>query len=180
MGPSLLLIGQPGVGKTTIVRSVVASLGMKAGGFYTEEIREHGRRTGFRVMSLDGTTGILASVSVSGPYRVGKYCVHLDDLEQVGVSAVWEAVEHPDVSVVVIDEIGKMELLSPAFRLAVLAALDSPKLVLATAMARSEPWLDVVKARPDVTLMEVSRSNREALPERILLWLLQKQEETVP
>jgi nucleoside-triphosphatase len=180
MGPSLLLTGQPGVGKTTIIRAVVARLGMSAGGFCTEEIREHGRRTGFRVMSLDGTTGILASASVSGPYRVGKYSVHLDDLEEVGVNAVWEAVEHPDVSVVVIDEIGKMELLSPAFRHAVLAALDSPKSVLATVMARSEPWVDAVKARPEVTLIEVSRANREALPEQILLWLLQKQEETVP
>ena len=119
--------------------------------------------------------GTLASVNISGPYRVGKYGVHLQDLEQVGVKALWQAVEQPDLSVVVIDEIGKMELVSPAFREAVLAALDGPKVVLATVMARSHPWVDRLKGRDDVMLVEVTLANREALPKRILGWLSQSQ-----
>jgi nucleoside-triphosphatase len=99
--------------------------------------------------------------------------VHLHDLEQVGVQALWRAVEQPDVSVVVIDEIGKMELVSPAFREAVLVALEGPKVVLATVMARSHPWVDRLKRRDNVTLVEVTLANRQALPERILGWLSQ-------
>jgi nucleoside-triphosphatase len=173
MGHALLLTGRPGVGKTTVIRTVVARFQGRAGGFYTEEIREGGRRTGFRLVALDGATGTLARVNISGPYRVGKYGVHLHDLEQVGVKALWRAVEQPDVSVVVIDEIGKMELFSPAFREAVLAALDGPKVVLATVMARSHPWVDKLKAGDAVTLVEVTLANRQALPERILGWLPQ-------
>ncbi len=177
MGRAFLLTGRPGVGKTTIIQTVVARLGMSAGGFYTEEIRERGRRTGFRLVALDGATGVLASVNISSPYRVGKYGVHLHDLERVGVNALWRAIEQPDVSVVVVDEIGKMELFSSSFREAVLAALGSPKAVLATIMARSQPWVDALKARPDATLVEVTPANRQALPGEILCWLLQTQGE---
>ena len=175
-----MLTGRPGVGKTTIIRTVAGRLGASAGGFYTEEIREGRRRTGFRLVSLDGRTGILASVNISSPCRVGRYGVHLRDLEQVGVKALLRAIQQPDVPVVVIDEIGKMELFSPAFRQATLAALDSPKAVLASAMAGPQPWVDAIKGRADVTVIEVTRANRQALPEQIYRWLLQKQEEKVP
>ncbi len=175
MGRALLLSGRPGVGKTTVVRTVVPRLGARAGGFYTEEVRERGQRTGFRLVTLDGKTGLLASIHTSGPYRVGKYGVNLHDLEQVGVAALWRAMQQPGVSVIVIDEIGKMELFSPAFREAVLAALNSQKVVLATVMARSPSWVDAIKARPGVSLLEVTRANREALPEQVLSWLIEKE-----
>jgi len=146
-------------------------LGACAGGFYTKEIRERGQRTGFRLIALDGPVGTLASVNIRSSYRVGRYRVHLQDLEQVGVEALRRAVEQPRVAVVVVDEIGKMELFSSAFRQVVWEALASPKPVLATVMARSQPWVDVVKARPDATLIEVTVANRWALPDRILRWL---------
>ena len=171
MGQALLLTGGPGVGKTTIIRKVVARLSVRAGGFYTEEVRGRGRRTGFRLVTLDGATGLLASVNIRSPYSVGKYKVHLDDLEQVGVESLRRAVEQPDVSVVVVDEIGKMELFSEAFRQVVLAALDSAKPVLATVMFHPHPWADAVKARSDAILIEVTPENRRMLPAQVFHWL---------
>jgi nucleoside-triphosphatase len=175
MGRALLLTGRPGVGKTTILRTVVARCGIRAGGFYTEEIREGGRRTGFLLVTLDGESGMLASVNIASRHRVGKYGVHLHDLEQVGVKSIWRAVEQPDVAAVVIDEIGKMELFSTAFCQAVLVALDSPKTVLASVMARSHPWVDAIKARHGIKLIEATQANRQDLPEQILRWMHQTQ-----
>lgn len=174
MGRAILLTGRPGVGKTTIVRKVLARWEAGAGGFYTEEIREQGRRTGFRLVTLDGAEGTLASVNISSPYRVGKYGIDLDDLEKVGVEALYRAMRQPEMSLLVVDEVGRMELFSPAFREAVEKALDSPKLVLATVMARSHPWVDAIKARPNVRLVEVTSLNRSTLPEQILRGLLQR------
>jgi nucleoside-triphosphatase len=171
MGRALLLTGRPGVGKTTIIRSIVARLGAKAGGFYTEEIRESGKRTGFRLVALDGRTGILAGLNISSPYRVGRYGLCLSDLKRVGVDSLWRAIRQPEVSVVVIDEIGRMELLSPAFRKVVLAGLDGPKSVVGTVTMARLPWVDAVKSRPDVTLLEVTVANRSAFPALILDWL---------
>jgi nucleoside-triphosphatase len=81
--------------------------------------------------------------------------------------------------VVVIDEIGKMELFSPRFREAVQAALASPKPVLATVMAAPHPWVDAIKARSDVLLVEVMPANRQRLPEQVLRWLGEMLEERV-
>ncbi|MFZ1060598.1 MAG: nucleoside-triphosphatase, partial [Candidatus Rokuibacteriota bacterium] len=48
-GHVLLITGNPGSGKTTVIRRVAAALsGRRLGGFYTEEIRVGGERRGFR------------------------------------------------------------------------------------------------------------------------------------
>ena len=98
MAAAFLLTGRPGVGKTTVVREIAERLGAKAGGFYTEEIRAQGRRTGFRLVALDGPTGILAGVNVSSRYRVGRYRVCVEDLESVGVESLWRAQAQPEVA----------------------------------------------------------------------------------
>lgn len=147
---AVLVTGPPGSGKTTLVRRAVGEVGVPAAGFYTEEVRSGGRRTGFALVTLDGRRATLASVDIRGPRRVSKYGVDIEALESVGVPAL----EDPQARVVVIDEIGKMELMSERFREAVLRALDSGRPVLASIMLSRDPFADVVKARPDARLVE--------------------------
>jgi nucleoside-triphosphatase len=97
--------------------------------------------------------------------------VHLPNLEDLGVRALRRAIRQPQVPVVVIDEIGKMELFSPAFREEVLAGLDSPKTLIGTITMARSPWVEAIKARPDVALMEVTAANRSAIPDLVLAWL---------
>ncbi len=160
---NLLLTGRPGVGKTTLVRRVVQRLGRPAGGFYTRELRQHGRRIGFEIETLAGETAILAHVDIRSRYRVGRYGVDVEALERVGVPAVRNALQQGWL--VVIDEIGKMELYSEAFKAAVLEALDSPIPVLATITQSRHPWAERIKRRADVAIIEVTRENRDALVE---------------
>jgi nucleoside-triphosphatase len=166
VGKTILLMGRPRVGKTTIIKEVVKSLPGRVGGFYTEEIKERGRRQGFRIVTLDGQEGILAHVDVRSRYRVSKYGVDLVSLERVGVTAIQHAIVASDC--VVIDEIGKMELFSTAFKEAVLAAVESDKLVLGTIMLRSHPWADAIKAHPRVTLIQITEANRGTAVQLIL------------
>jgi nucleoside-triphosphatase len=63
----------------------------------------------------------------------------------------------------VIDEIGPMEIRSAIFRDAVNEALESEVPVLGTIFARPLLFTDAIKARPDVTLIEVRPDNRERL-----------------
>ena len=166
MGRTILLMGRPRVGKTTIIKEVVKRLPGRVGGFYTEEIKERGQRQGFRIVTLDGQEGILAHVDVRSRYRVSKYGVDLVSLERVGVTAIQHAIVASDC--VVIDEIGKMELFSAAFKEAVLAAVESDKLVLGTVMLRSHPWADAIKAHPQVTLIQITEANRDTAVQLIL------------
>lgn len=162
MAQAWLLTGRPGVGKTTCLRRALERLGRPAGGFFTEELRARGGRVGFALVTLDGRRAIFAHVHHRGGPRVGKYGVDLDALDRVGVPAVRAAIEAGRL--VVIDEIGKMELASAAFREVVEAALGSSVPVLGTILAAPHPWADRIKASPGATLVEVTRENRDALP----------------
>ncbi len=166
MGKTILLTGKPRVGKTTVIKDVVRRLAGQAGGFYTEEMRERGRRQGFRIVTLEGQEGILAHVSIKSRMRVSKYGVNLADLEAIGVTAIREAVAQKDY--VVVDEIGKMELFSRPFKDAVWEAIHSHKPVLGTIALASHPWADSVKALPQVTVIEVTPANRDKMARRIL------------
>lgn len=164
-----LLTGAPGTGKTTLIKEALSRLSLKAGGFYTEEVRERGVRRGFRIITLKGESAPLAQVNFPSPYRVSKYGVDVASLERVGVFALREAVRGCEV--VVIDEIGKMELFSPAFREAVLEMLGSGKKVLGTIMLSPHPFADAVKARPEVRVLTLTRSNRKEVLEEVSQWL---------
>jgi len=165
----LLLTGKPGTGKTSLIREAVARAEVKAGGFYTEEMRRGGIRQGFRLVTLDGREAVLAHVNFSSPYQVSKYKVDLDSLNRVGVSAVKQALIECDL--IVIDEIGKMELLSPEFREMVQRAIDSDKRVLGTIMLNPNPFCDALKAHPGVRVLTVTRDSREQALAEILEWL---------
>lgn len=169
MGQTLLLIGRPGIGKTTVIKKVAESLRDRAGGFYTEEIRgSDGRRKGFRLVTLEGEETTMAHVNLRGEGRprVSRYGVDVEAIEQVGVAALYEAMEAGRL--VVIDEIGKMELFCEPFKEAVLQAVDGPYSVIATAMRGSHPWVDALRAKPQIVVGEVTRGNRDQLPERIV------------
>jgi len=157
----ILLTGRPGCGKTTLIKRLVNNLPQRAGGFYTEEIRGHGSRTGFKIVTLDGDEAVLADVDLKTSEHLGKYGLNLSALEAVGVKAVREAVQARRL--VVIDEIGPMEIRSAIFRDAINEALDSEVPVLATIFARSLPFTDTIKSRADVTLIEVRQNNRDKL-----------------
>lgn len=161
-----LLTGSPGTGKTTVIRQAIARSKAKAGGFYTEEIRSGGTRLGFRIVTLDGQNAILAHVDSHSRYRVSKYGVDVQNLDNVGVAAINRAIDENDL--IVIDEIGKMELFSTRFREAVLKAIDSGKKVLGTIMLSPHPFADDIKRHPNVKLIELTRTNHDRVLKEIL------------
>ncbi|MFC1926492.1 NTPase [Chloroflexota bacterium] len=163
------LSGRPGSGKTTVIKEVLSRGEKSAGGFYTEEIRIQGVREGFRIITLEGKSAVLAHVGICSRYSVGRYGVDVGSIEDVAIPALLNATRNQDI--LVIDEIGKMELLSASFGGAVLEALESGKKVLGTIMLGSHPWADRFKERPDVEIIPVTRSNHVEVIDKIMDWL---------
>lgn len=158
--PAYLLTGPPGGGKSTIIKRVVDQVGREhCGGFYTEEVREHGARTGFRLVTLDGRGGLLAHEGISSPMHIGRYGIDLRYLDTVGVAAVADSLVQKRL--VVIDELGPMEAYSAPFRQIVLDALNSTVPLLGTIVFRPHPWLDTIKRHARVKLCVLTVRERE-------------------
>jgi nucleoside-triphosphatase len=165
---SLVLIeGRPAVGKTTVARRLAALLRearVPLAGFVTEELREGGRRVGFAIETFDGRHGVLAHVGLPGPPQVGRYGVDLAGFERLALPALAST---PPGCVVLIDELGKMELASKAFRAAVSRLLEQPVAVVATVHVAGHPFTDALKRRPTVEQVRVTVRSRDNLPERL-------------
>jgi nucleoside-triphosphatase len=163
--PRLLLTGPPRCGKTTVVQKVVARFPGKAAGFYTREVREKGERVGFEIVTLEGRAALLSHVSFSGPLRVGKYGVSLENLHRLALPALDPA---PGLDLVVVDEIGKMECLSPRFVEAIERLWAAPVALLLTVAAKGGGYIQRIQEKTDKTLIIVTPANRDELPGKIL------------
>ncbi len=165
MPNNILITGLPGVGKTTLIKHVYAwakdekDLAVK--GFYTGEIREHGRRKGFEIATTDDRQSILAHVDISSPYRVSKYGVNIREFKET-VLPLFEEARNGGV-LYLIDEIGKMELFSDKFVEAVKKVLGAPDPLVATIAQKGGGFIQEIKRRPDVKLFTLTFQNRDTM-----------------
>jgi nucleoside-triphosphatase len=171
--PRILITGKPGVGKTTIIQKVIERLQVPYGGFYTEEIREGGVRVGFRLRTMEGKEGIMAHVNSKSPHRVSKYGVEVSAFEDIAVPELDRVLqgyfppgsrgEHKGSALLVIDELGRMELFSRKFQEKVLEIFDHPIPILAVIQDSRNPFLDRIRGRDDVMIYRVTVGNRDGL-----------------
>ena len=186
----VFLTGFPGVGKTTTMLAAIDELGKAADaltpcGFYTAEIRDgEGKRCGFDVVTFpsgpDARRAPLArlvagdGVSPRPRHRVGRYAVDVASLEALACPAlrgdVAEGQKKTRRRFVALDEIGKMECLSSEFERAAWEALESPETVVLgsipvskTSQKQNQSLARSVAARPDVAVVRVTETNRDAL-----------------
>jgi nucleoside-triphosphatase THEP1 len=161
----LLLTGNPGIGKTTIVRTTLTRLAtVHCAGFYTEERRHQGRRIAFKIFTLSGQEGTLAVVGREPP-RIGRYTVQLEEFEGLVLPQMDSETNPADLYV--IDEIGRMELLSQRFRTSLIDLLARPTNILATIAKRGKGFLEQLKGRNDIDLLEVTATNRDQLADTV-------------
>ncbi len=161
MTGNLLITGQPGSGKTTLIRRLAERFaGCSPVGFYTAEVREGGVRVGFDLVSLAGDRRPFARTGYPGRCRVGRYGVDIEGFEDFLSSIPFFT---PGIRLAFIDEIGKMECYSGVFRGIVREALDAPAPCVATIAQRGMPGLDRIRGRADVRVVEVTPSNRDGL-----------------
>ena len=167
----MFVTGRPGVGKTSVLLRAAGDLknrGYKIGGMISRDVREGGVRVGFEIMDFStGQRGWLAHVNQPTGPQVSKYRVNLTDLNAIGISSILNAVKNEDI--VIVDEIGPMELFSQAFREAVAQAIESSKPVLGTIHFRARDTLiDAIKTREDAEILEVTYENRRHLHTQIV------------
>ena len=176
MAVKVLITGEPGSGKTTVVKKVANLLGKdRAIGFWTEEIRDKktGKRTGFRIITTDGKKKIFSSKIFHSKKLVGSYGVNVQYFEELAIPILEKAIKiarkNPK-TVIVIDEIGKMELFSKKFRDLVRNIFYDDRLnVLATIPIRDvHKLVREIRRLPGVIHIHLDKNNRDFIHEEIL------------
>jgi nucleoside-triphosphatase len=164
---NVLITGPPGSGKSTLIKDIVTFLktkGISIGGISTPDFRSpQGRRLGFLIRDLaSGEEQIMASTNIHSSLRVGKYGVDEKAIQEIGVKAIERAIEKSDL--IVIDEIGKMELLVSDFQKAVLSAINSPRAVLGTiGLYLRSSFASGLKNRIDVKVFHLTPNRRKTI-----------------
>lgn len=172
MTDTVFLTGRPGIGKTTAVKRIVERLRdaeVSVAGFWTEEVRKDGVREGFDIVTVDGRRTPLARKGEEGDAKVASYGVFVDHVADVSRRLADDLDDLPADAVVVIDEIGKMELLADAFKGLVEKALDAPPRLVATVKAQKDPFTrDLPDEDDGAVWTEVTKEDRDDVPGRVV------------
>jgi len=167
------------VGKTTLLQALADSTPCPAG-FLTLEVRgKDGKRLGFDVVTVDGKERApLARVTnapgaQSGP-KVSQYSVNVPEFEKIALRSLGEEVLQ-GASLVLVDEVGKMESFSKKFQARVRQIFEeSPaerKIVATVPVRRDGPALGLARelvARVDTEVVEVTKANRDVMREEMV------------
>jgi nucleoside-triphosphatase len=145
-----------------VIRRVAAAIQDRTAisGFFTEEVRVDGKRQGFRGVSFDSRVFPLAGRRIAGPLRIGGYGVDLSGLETIGLAALAPA---PGTRLVIVDEVGKMELLSERFRQRIEALLDADVAVLGTIALHGVGVVKRLRHDPRITLLRLRPEARDGM-----------------
>ena len=165
------ITGLPGSGKTQTLLRIIQLLeeeGVRVGGMVTEPIVERQRRTGFKIVNwATKEDEVFAREGLKSRIHSGRYGVNLEALEGLGTRALAEARESADV--IVIDEVGKMEVESDVFTQAVIDTLDAKKSIVMTLHKKSRnPLLQDIRRRDELRLLEVTPINKNLLAFKIV------------
>ncbi|MBU0528086.1 DUF2478 domain-containing protein [Candidatus Micrarchaeota archaeon] len=163
MPQNYFLTGMPKSGKTSVLWQLVKELrksGLKVGGFISPDEKHHGSRTAFYVVDVETRkNAILADVNGDGP-KVSKYHVNIKSFEDVAVPAMKKFKQY---DVIVVDEIGRMELKSKKFAQALEEVLDSDTPIIASL---SEDYVKKFEALGEV--LKINNQNHESIHMRLL------------
>lgn len=165
------ITGLPGSGKTCALMRVMEMLkesDLIIGGMMDEPVMDGRHIVGYTVRDiLTGESQAFAGPETESKIMIGKIGVDLAKFEEISIKAIRNACEKCDI--IVIDEIGKVEVESPGFVETVKEALDVDKPMILTLHKKSRnPLLQDIRRRDDVRILEVTPTNRNILPYKII------------
>jgi nucleoside-triphosphatase len=162
----VFLTGEIGVGKSTVIRKVFASMDIRPGGFVTGFGPE--RTSPDRKLYLNPAWEKPAYDEAHTVARFGGGFPPRPDsiaFDQLGCGYLnacrtW-------ARLLIMDELGPLEQDARHFQRAVLLALDGPIPILGVLKQSGHPWMDAIIRHPAVTVLPVTAANRNGLPQQL-------------
>ncbi|MEG1255322.1 nucleoside-triphosphatase [Clostridium sp.] len=166
MGNKVLFSGYPRIGKTTILKKIVQMIGeCNCIGFYTEEVRNGFDRIGFDCVSLDGKRQRIADVDLQSDVRIGRYGINIKAFEDFALQTISNYSSRNKI--IIIDEIGPIQLLSTKFKQQIGNILSGTNCVIGTIFYDKHPDIDEMKKLPGIKIYSINNENRNTISENI-------------
>lgn len=167
----ILLTGEPGVGKSTLLSEIIDSLSCrKQQGFITKEIRSNGSRIGFKMETFGGKSGIIASTTSQTETKIGKWYIDVNKIDEL-----IDNLQFSKTDLLILDEIAPMQLTSQKFIKLTQSWLDSPNNMIAIIKkdhdkveGNAKKIIADVKNRSDVVLLELTSNNYNDMKDFII------------
>ena len=171
-----LIVGDRGVGKSTLIHRVLNELNRPVFGFETkkEEQLEDPIR-GCPIYIYDAGKAHFQTPNNLIGYHKERDIPAITAAFDRYASKLLEVT--PEDAVVELDEIGFLEAKSDAFCQAVLHLLEGKNPVIAAVKKREHPFLDAVRNHPNARCFYITAENRDALYEEVLAFMKQQLEE---
>jgi len=180
MARNLFLTGRVKCGKSTLLKQEITPYLGKIGGYYVRRIFCSGEHRGFRMMELSDQKSYLLEQEAGSIHKEKDLVVYLSDngnwepcektFEVTGAEILKRAY-HSGKKVILMDELGTAEQFSPRFRRMVNMLLDSSLSVLGVIKKERNPFLDGIRERDDVTVVDLDRWERREAAERVRSFL---------
>ena len=170
----LFLTGERQVGKSTLLRALIAQESLACGGFETRPFCVDGERRAHVLHGLVPMPPFENDCVISVRLGERRAVPVLPAFEENGVEILRRSLACA-APYLLMDEIGRLERNAEAFIAQVKACLDSDKRVLGVLQRCDTPLSAEIAAREDVQVLTVTPENRNALLDELVLWVRQEQ-----
>lgn len=160
---NIFLTGEKRVGKSTIISKIIEDIDLKIGGYMTErEVSNHGRAFTIRSLSNREEKYTIAKVDDRSLEKE----IYIESFKSQLPQMLDRDLENCDF--LVLDELGFMENDIQAFTSKIYEILDSDKFVFGVVKAHDCEFLNKIRSRDDVKIIEITRENRDWIGEKIV------------
>ena len=165
---NLFLTGEIGMGKSTLLKKLIEKINTSIGGYVTERVIDNNALKYNLISLYDGNE----------EYTISKMPLNKNsNVPEIFLSSfndgVFNILEKSfyERNVIIMDELGFMESKAYRFQNIVFRLLDSSKTVIGVLKKRDCAFLNNIRNRKDVIIIEVTEENRNILLEKLLLIL---------
>ena len=156
---NIFLTGPVNIGKTSVIQSVLYQLNVEIDGFYTEAFTYKNKVLGFIMKHYKNENEPFIIGLKDSPFSCQPLTEHFDRYGLELLSGISNTSE-----VVIMDELGILEKDAINYQEEILKILDSKKFVLGVIKNKENSFLNEIRNRPDVMLIDVDMNNRNYLP----------------